>query len=163
LTKTPLKLENVAVAKGVDRFTQATASLGIVIVEQESSTHTAEEAAAAVGASVGAIVKSLVFLSDDGPVLVLASGPNRVNVEALSGRLGTQLRKADADAVKAATGYSIGGVPPLGHPTPLTTVMDEDFFALEEVWAAAGSATAVFAISPARLQELCSARVLAVT
>jgi prolyl-tRNA editing enzyme YbaK/EbsC (Cys-tRNA(Pro) deacylase) len=151
------------VVKGVDRFAEATASLGLAIVEQESSTQTAEEAAEAVGASVSAIVKSLLFLTDQGPVLVLASGPNRVNVEALSERLGVVLRKADADAVKAATGYSIGGVPPIGHPSPLPTVMDEDFFVLEEVWAAAGSATAVFAISPARLRELSGAQVLQVT
>lgn len=150
-------------AKGVDRFRAATAELGLSIVEQSASTHTAQEAADAVGATVGAIVKSLVFLADDSPILVLASGPNRVNSEALSERLGLILRKADADTVKSVTGFSIGGVPPFGHPTALVTVMDEDFFAQQELWAAAGSSTAVFAISPARLQELSGARVLQVT
>lgn len=150
-------------AKGVDRFRAATAELGLSIVEQSASTHTAQEAADAVGATVGAIVKSLVFLADDSPILVLASGPNRVNSEALSERLGLTLRKADADTVKSVTGFSIGGVPPFGHPTALVTVMDEDFFAQQELWAAAGSSTAVFAISPARLQELSGARVLQVT
>lgn len=150
-------------AKGVDRFRAATAELGLSIVEQSASTHTAQEAADAVGATVGAIVKSLVFLADDSPILVLASGPNRVNSEALSERLGLTLQKADADTVKSVTGFSIGGVPPFGHPRALVTVMDEDFFAQQELWAAAGSSTAVFAISPARLQELSGARVLQVT
>jgi len=73
------------------------------------------------------------------------------------------LSKADADTVKSVTGFSIGGVPPFGHPQPLMTVMDEDFFTLDEVWAAAGSSVAVFAISPTRLQELSGARVLRIT
>lgn len=150
-------------AKGVERFRAVTADLGITIVTQTESTHTAVEAAEAVGATVGAIVKSLLFVSDNGPLLVLASGPNRVNFEALGQKLGLTLSKADADTVKAVTGFSIGGVPPFGHPQPLDTVMDQDFFALDELWAAAGSATAVFAIAPSRLQELSNARVLPVT
>jgi prolyl-tRNA editing enzyme YbaK/EbsC (Cys-tRNA(Pro) deacylase) len=162
-TRIQQKPESPPVAKGVDRFRAATAEFGLAIVEQSASTHTAQEAADAVGAPVGAIVKSLVFLADDSPILVLASGPNRVNSDALGERLGLTLRKADADTVKAVTGFSIGGVPPFGHPAALMTVMDEDFFALEELWAAAGSSTAVFAISPARLQELSGARVLPVT
>ena len=150
-------------AKGVDRFRDTTAELGLTIVEHSASTHTAQEAADAVGAPVQAIVKSLVFLAEDSPVLVLASGPNRVNAEAVGERLGLMLRKADADTVKSVTGFSIGGVPPFGHPQPLMTVMDEDFFTLDEVWAAAGSSLAVFAITPARLQELSGARVLRIT
>lgn len=149
--------------KGVERFRQQTAQLDLTIVEHAESTHTAQEAADAVGAPVGAIVKSLVFIADEKPLLVLVSGPNRVNSEALGARLGRVLHKADAEAVKSATGFSIGGVPPFGHPHPIETVMDEDFLALEEVWAAAGSATAVFALSPQRLQELSHARVLPVT
>lgn len=150
-------------AKGVDRFRANTAELGLTIVEHGASTHTAQEAADAVGAQVRAIVKSLVFLAKDSPVLVLASGPNRVNAEAVGERLGMVLSKADADTVKSVTGFSIGGVPPFGHPQPLMTVMDEDFFTLDEVWAAAGSSVAVFAISPTRLQELSGARVLRIT
>jgi prolyl-tRNA editing enzyme YbaK/EbsC (Cys-tRNA(Pro) deacylase) len=150
-------------AKGVDRFRANTAELGLTIVEHGASTHTAQEAADAVGAQVRAIVKSLVFLAKDFPVLVLASGPNRVNAEAVGERLGMVLSKADADTVKSVTGFSIGGVPPFGHPQPLMTVMDEDFFTLDEVWAAAGSSVAVFAISPTRLQELSGARVLRIT
>ncbi|MCF8548741.1 MAG: YbaK/EbsC family protein [Pontimonas sp.] len=150
-------------AKGVERFAAETSHLGLAIVEHTESTHTAQEAADAVGAPVGAIVKSLLFIASETPLLVLVSGPNRVNAEALGNRLGRVLHKADADIVKSATGFSIGGVPPFGHPQPLETVMDEDFFALEELWAAAGSPTAVFSISPQRLQELSNARVLPVT
>lgn len=162
-TKIRPKPESAPVAKGVDRFREQTAHLNLAIVEHTESTHTAQEAADAVGAPVAAIVKSLVFIAEGTPLLVLASGPNRVNAEALGNRLGRVLQKADADAVKSATGFSIGGVPPFGHPQQLDTVMDEDFFALEEVWAAAGSATAVFALSPQRLRELSHARVLPVT
>ena len=163
LTRTLLKLESVPVAKGVDRFRARAQGLDLTIIEHESSTHTAQEAADAVGAPVGAIVKSLLFLADESPLLVLASGPNRVDSEGLGVRLGVSLRMADADTVKEATGFSIGGVPPFGHPRELDTVMDEDFFELEQLWAAAGSATAVFAISPQRLQELSGARVLRIT
>ena len=149
-------------AKGVERFRAQTAHLDLTIVEHTDSTHAAQEAADAVGTPVEAIVKSLVFIADDTPLLVLVSGPNRVNAGALGDRLGRVLHKADADLVKSATGFSIGGVPPFGHPQPLETVMDEDFFALETLWAAAGSATAVFPISPERLRELTGARVISV-
>ena len=100
-------------AKGVDRFREATVGLGLNIQDQNQSTHTAQEAADAVGAPVGAIVKSLVFLVEGQPLLVLVSGPNMVNLDALSQRLGSSLSKADADAVKTATGFSIGGSHPL--------------------------------------------------
>lgn len=150
-------------SKGLERFRTATADLGLTITVHEESTHTAQDAADAVGAPVGAIVKSLVFVAEGQPLLVLASGPNRVDPEALGQRLGLELGKADADTVKLATGYSIGGVPPFGHPQALRTVMDEDFFAFKEVWAAAGSASAVFPISPERLVEISGATVVKVT
>lgn len=153
----------MAVNKGVARFLEATKGLDLQVQEMSDSTHTAQEAADAVGAPVAAIVKSLVFIASGQPLLVLVSGPNRVNQEALGQRLGVVLEKADADAVKQATGYSIGGVPPFGHPNPLRCVMDEDFFSLDQVWAAAGSAQAVFPISPLRLQELSGATSIKVT
>lgn len=152
----------MAKLSGPERFVAATAHLDLKIQHMDQSTHTAEEAAAAVGAPVEAIVKSLLFLAGDNPILVLASGPNRVNPEALGSRLGAVLDKADAKAVKTHTGWSIGGVPPFGHPVALRTVMDEDFFTLDTVWAAAGSATAVFPITPTILKELTSAEVLSV-
>lgn len=153
----------MAVNRGVARFLEATTGLDLQVREMSDSTHTAQEAADAVGAPVAAIVKSLVFIASGQPLLVLVSGPNRVNQEALGQRLGVVLEKADADAVKQATGYSIGGVPPFGHPNPLRCVMDEDFFNLDQVWAAAGSAQAVFPITPQRLQELSGATSIKVT
>ena len=150
-------------SKGVARFLEATADLDLQVTEMSESTHTAQEAADAVGAPVAAIVKSLVFLAGGDPLLVLVSGPNRVNVEALGERLGVTLSKADADVVKAATGYSIGGVPPFGHPNALRCVMDQDFMVLEQLWAAAGSARAVFPIAPEKLLELSQASLIDVT
>ena len=100
--------------------------------EFDESTHTAAEAAAAIGCDVAAIVKSLLFEADGAPLLVLASGPNRVDTAALGARLGATIGKADAAAVKQATGYSIGAVPPLGHLTPLRTVFDETLLELPD-------------------------------
>jgi prolyl-tRNA editing enzyme YbaK/EbsC (Cys-tRNA(Pro) deacylase) len=152
---------------GVQRFLAAVEPLGVrpEVREFSESTHTAAEAAAAIGCTVEAIVKSLVFeaTTPDGvatPLLVLASGPNRVNTAALGARLGAVIGKADANAVKAASGYSIGGVPPLGLLTPMRTVFDETLLSLPIVWAAAGSASAVFAIEPAELVRLSGAEVL---
>ena len=149
----------MAVHKSVQRFLLATQGLGLEVKEMDDSTHTAQEAADAVGAPVGAIVKSLVFVADFGPLLVLVSGPNRVDPELLGRELGTSLRKADADQVKAATGWSIGGVPPFGHPTSLRCVMDHDLLQFDTLWAAAGSPQAVFPIAPERLKELSGASI----
>lgn len=143
--------------KATERFLEATAHLDLAVTQMSESTHTAAEAAAAVGAPVEAIVKSLVFIADNEPLLVLVSGRNRVNVEALGARLGTVLEKADAKSVKESTGYSIGGVPPFGHPSPLTTVMDKDLMNVGQLWAAAGSATTVFPIDAEKLLHLTGA------
>ena len=149
-------------AAGVARFLAAVEPLGLhpQIREFDESTHTAAEAAAAIGCEVAAIVKSLVFEADGVPLLVLASGPNRVDTAALGTRLGAVIGKADAGAVKTASGYSIGGVPPLGLLSPMRTVCDETLLALPVVWAAAGSATAVFPIEPHELVRLSGAEVL---
>jgi prolyl-tRNA editing enzyme YbaK/EbsC (Cys-tRNA(Pro) deacylase) len=128
--------------------------IDVEVREMHQSTHTAHEAAAAVGCPVEAIVKSLLFLAGDRPVLVLASGPNRVDTTLVEHVLGEPVTMADAKTVKLATGYSIGGVPPIGHPHPLRTIVDETLLELSEVWAAAGSANSVFAIEPNRLVEL---------
>jgi prolyl-tRNA editing enzyme YbaK/EbsC (Cys-tRNA(Pro) deacylase) len=149
-------------AAGVARFRSAVQPLGLdpEIREFDESTHTAAEAAAAIGCDVAAIVKSLVFEADGEPLLVLASGPNRVDTAALGARLGMVIGKADAQAVKEASGYSIGAVPPLGLRNPMRTVFDETLMTLPVVWAAAGSATAVFPIEPALLARLSGAEVL---
>jgi prolyl-tRNA editing enzyme YbaK/EbsC (Cys-tRNA(Pro) deacylase) len=115
--------------------------------EFPAGTRTAQDAAAAIGCAVGQIVKSLVFLRGDEPVLVLCSGANTVDAE----RLG--LAKADADVVRRATGFAIGGVAPYGHPAPLQTLVDEDLLAYDEVWAAAGTPSSVFPLTPAQLVE----------
>jgi prolyl-tRNA editing enzyme YbaK/EbsC (Cys-tRNA(Pro) deacylase) len=113
--------------------------------ELDASAHTAEQAAAALGVEVGAIVKSLVFLRDGVPVLVLCSGANMVDEDALG------LERARANTVREATGQSIGGVAPYGHPAPLETLVDEDLMTYDEVWAAAGHPAKVFPIAPVEL------------
>jgi prolyl-tRNA editing enzyme YbaK/EbsC (Cys-tRNA(Pro) deacylase) len=122
--------------------------------ELPDSTRTAPEAAAAVGCEVGAIVKSLVFRSGGEAVLALVSGGNRADEARLEAELGAPVERADADFVRAATGYSIGGVPPIGHPAPLRTLVDEDLLRYEVVWAAAGTPRSVFPIEPRELAQL---------
>jgi prolyl-tRNA editing enzyme YbaK/EbsC (Cys-tRNA(Pro) deacylase) len=111
----------------------------------EEPAHTAEQAAAAIGVEVGAIVKSLVFLRDGEPIMVLASGANMVDSEALN------LQRASAKLVKEVTGQPIGGVAPYGHPVPLETLVDEDLLTHPEVWAGAGDPNKVFPITPVEL------------
>jgi prolyl-tRNA editing enzyme YbaK/EbsC (Cys-tRNA(Pro) deacylase) len=110
-----------------------------------ASAHTAPEAAAAIGVAVGAIVKSLVFLRGDVPVLVLCSGANTVDAGALG------LKKASAAVVREATGQAIGGVAPYGHPAPLETLVDEDLMTYDVVWAGAGRPEKVFPLTPVEL------------
>ena len=134
----------------------------------EQSTHTAEDAARAVGADVGQIVKSLVFVSDsiDGPepYLVLVSGANTVDVALLAAALtGPRLRRSTAEEAREMTGFSIGGIPPFGHRRPIRTVMDPDLSRYDVVWAAAGTANAVFPVAPATLRVLANAVVTAVS
>jgi prolyl-tRNA editing enzyme YbaK/EbsC (Cys-tRNA(Pro) deacylase) len=115
------------------------------IRELDDSARTAAEAAAALGVPIGAIVKSLVFLADGSAVLVLASGDHQVDTTKLARVLGVEaVKRADADLVRAATGFPIGGVAPIGHPEPLRTVVDQHLATFESVWAAAGTPHAVF-------------------
>lgn len=145
----------------IDRL--RTLGLDPEVREFPAGTHTAQDAADAIGCPVAAIVKSLVFTLDEAPILVLVSGANRVDTEALGARLAGRLGKADARMVKQATGYSIGGVPPLAHPSPLRTVIDEQLLTLDTIWAAAGSATSVFPLTPAELVRLSRGEVMPVT
>ncbi len=144
-----------------ERFAQRAAALGLEVTprEMDASTHTAQQAADALGCGVEAIVKSLLFVGDSGPVLVLASGPNRVDPELVAAIVGESVVMADAKTVKSVTGSSIGGVPPICHPERLRTVMDETLMPLPEVWAAAASQTSVFGIAPARLAEVSAATI----
>jgi prolyl-tRNA editing enzyme YbaK/EbsC (Cys-tRNA(Pro) deacylase) len=113
--------------------------------EFPAGTRTAADAAAAIGCEVGAICKSLVFRVGDEPLLVIASGANRVDEQRFDAV------KADASFVREHTGHVIGGVPPYGHSRPLRTILDEDLLAYDTVWAAAGSPTSVFPIAPDEL------------
>ena len=135
------------------------------VIELPDSTRTAAEAAAAIGCTVGQIAKSLIFIgkASGRAVLVIASGANRVNEKALQNLLGEKIAKADADAVRAQTGYVIGGVPPLGHANALTTYIDADLLAFAQIWAAAGHPNAVFALTPGELVAMTEGQVVVVT
>ncbi|MGN6742477.1 MAG: YbaK/EbsC family protein [Amnibacterium sp.] len=124
-----------------------------------ASTRTAAEAAAALGCEVGAIANSLVFLADDEPLLVMTSGAHRVDTAALAERIGVQrIRRADPESVRLATGQVIGGVAPVGHPTPLRTVVDTALARHERIWAAAGSSNSVFPTTFAELVRITGGR-----
>lgn len=139
--------------RNVVRVREALAELGITgeVRQLADSTRTAREAAKALDVPVGAICSSLVFLLDGEPLLVLTSGAHRVDTDMLGTELGGTITRADADAVRAATGQPIGGVAPVGHPAPLRTVVDVALEEFETVWAAAGHPHAVFPTSFAEL------------
>src|SRR6202011_1609077 len=128
------------------------------IEEFPASTRTAQEAAATVGTSVGQIVKSLVFLAGDSPVLALVAGVNQLDTQRLSALTGAAIGKADANAVRQATGYAIGGVPPIGFPAPMPTFIDRDLLQYDVVWAAAGTPRHVFPIAPRLLVRITGGR-----
>jgi prolyl-tRNA editing enzyme YbaK/EbsC (Cys-tRNA(Pro) deacylase) len=142
------------------RFEEMARGLGadVAVTRYPQGTRTAADAAHAIGCEVGAIVKSLVFVVDDRPVLALTSGANRVDVDRLRACFdGASARQATADEVREATGFAIGGTPPFGASLP--TVLDRDLLAYETVWAAAGTPDTVFPIAPARLVDLAGATV----
>lgn len=128
-------------------------------VEFAESTRTSADAAAAIGTTVAQIAKSLVFMANGQPLLVIASGANRVDTKKLGALLDARITRADADAVRQATGFPIGGVPPLGHTTPLRTLIDEDLLAFTSIWAAAGTPNAVFETTPADLVKMTNGQV----
>lgn len=132
--------------------------LTIEVVEYPDGTRTAAEAAAAVGCEVGRIVKSLVFTVDGRPVVALVAGDARLDESLLAAAAGGRVGRADADIVRDATGYPIGGVPPFGHASALPTFVDESLLAHETVWAAAGTPRHVFEVAPAELVRLSGAR-----
>ena len=135
------------------------------VIEFAQTTRTAAEAAAAVGCTVGQIAKSLVFKTRHGgrPLLVIASGANRVNEKAMRAIVGEPIEKPDADFVRQQTGFVIGGVPPLGHAAPLTIYIDEDLLQYDIIWAAAGTPNAVFRLAPADLLPMTGGQAIKVT
>jgi Cys-tRNA(Pro) deacylase len=134
------------------------------VVELSDSTRTAKEAAQAIGCEVEQIVKSLVFKGkhSHNPLLVVASGTNRVNEQQISKLVGEPIEKADANFVRQRTGFVVGGVPPLGHSEPLQTLIDEDLLQYKEIWAAAGTQHAVFQLTPADLQAMTGGQVVSI-
>ncbi len=141
------------------------AALGerFAVLEFDASTRTAEEAAAAIGCTVAEIAKSLVFRAESGrPVLVIASGAHRVDERRIASEIGEKVGRADPEFVREATGYAIGGVPPVGHKTPPVTLVDEALMAFEAIWAAAGTPNSVFRLTPAELVALTGGAVAAV-
>ncbi len=123
------------------------------VVELPQTTRTAAEAAEAVGCQVGQIAKSLVFHGrrTGRPVLVIASGANRVNEKLIAELLGEPIDRATPEYVREKSGFAIGGVPPVGHSEPIHTFVDEDLLRYPEIWAAAGTPFAVFRLTPDEL------------
>jgi prolyl-tRNA editing enzyme YbaK/EbsC (Cys-tRNA(Pro) deacylase) len=123
------------------------------VVELPTSTRTAQEAATSLGCTLAQIVKSLVFktVTSGKPILILASGPNRINEQIIEKQIGEKIVKADADFVRQATGFAIGGIPPTGHKLKIQTFIDEDLLKLNTVWAAAGTPNAVFCLQASAL------------
>ena len=133
----------------------AAQGMGGRVVEFPESTRSSAEAAAAIGCTLAQIAKSLVFKSASGrPVLVVASGVNRVDEKLVRGLIGQKIGRADADYVRERTGYAIGGVAPLGHSEAPIVLIDRDLLALDPIWAAAGTPNAVFRLNADELVRL---------
>ena len=155
---------------GIQRVRDAAERKGVVldVTIFSQSTHTAEDAAAAVGAELGQIVKSLVFVApgEDGPepILCLVAGHNRVDLARLAAVTGERdVRRATAREAGELTGFTIGGIPPIGHVRPVRVIMDPDLGRFQTVWAAAGTPNAVFPVPPATLRTLANATVAPIT
>jgi prolyl-tRNA editing enzyme YbaK/EbsC (Cys-tRNA(Pro) deacylase) len=136
------------------------AGLADTITVMPEATHTAQAAAAALGCDVGEIAKSIIFRAHDGrAVLVITSGRNRVDDRKVMRRIGQEIGKADADFVRAQTGFVIGGVAPVAHAVPPVTLMDEDLLRYSTIWPAAGHPNTMFSISPQELARVTGAEV----
>lgn len=155
LSSSALKVQQALAARGFP----------LQVVELPASTRTAVEAAQAIGCHVGQIAKSLVFRGKESgkAYLIVASGKNRVDLQRAGRALGEALEKADAAFVRQQTGFSIGGVPPIGHTHPLLTLIDRDLLAYEEIWAAAGTPHAVFRLTPQVLVEMTAGEVTSIS
>ena len=131
------------------------------VIESEQHTRTAQQAADAVGCTLGQIAKSLIFKGKNTgkPILVLTSGPNRVDEARISTYMQEPIGRADPEFVRSVTGFAIGGVPPLAHLQPMDTYIDEDLMTYATIWAAAGTPFAVFELTPADLQAMTGGQV----
>jgi len=136
------------------------------VLELPNSTRTAQDAASAIGCNIAQIVKSLIFKTKNSgkPVLVLASGPNQVDIKTIEDSVGERITKADADFVREVTGFAIGGIPPIGHKNAIDFIyIDRDLLSLDEVWAAAGTPNAVFCIKSKDLFKVTSANIVSLS
>ena len=135
------------------------------VIEHAKSTRTAQEAADRAGCELGQIVKSLIFRgkSTGKPILVLTSGANRVDEHLISEYAGEPIGRADAEFVRAVTGFAIGGVPPLGHLQKMETYVDQDFLRYQTIWAAAGTPNAIFELTPDDLAKMTGGKVAPIT
>jgi len=135
------------------------AGIATSVVEFEQPTRTSADAAAAIGCTVAEIAKSIVFRGETSgrAIIVVASGDNRVSEIKVAEKVGESLLRADADFVREATGYAIGGVAPIGHPRPAILLLDEDLRRFERIWAAAGTPFSVFPLTPDELRNLTGA------
>lgn len=144
----------------LERFDDSARALGIEarVRRFPQGTKTAEDAARAIGCDVAQIVKSLVFVADDRPVIAFTSGANRVDPGKLAAVAGAaRARRATPEEARAATGYAVGGTPPFGYPSPVPAYLDPDLLAFEEVWAAAGTPDSVFPLPPSELRRAAGA------
>jgi prolyl-tRNA editing enzyme YbaK/EbsC (Cys-tRNA(Pro) deacylase) len=135
------------------------------VIELTDSARTAQEAADAVSCSIAQIAKSIIFRLKkmDKPLLVIASGANRINEKKISNKFDDKLEMADPDFVRNNTGFVIGGVPPFGHKQTIKTFIDEDLFEFKKIWAAAGHPKALFQLTPEELVEITGGEVISVT
>lgn len=139
--------------------------LACKVVELNASTRTAADAASAIGCQVAEIIKSLLFCTKGSkiPVLVLASGINRVSEQVIEKLIGDTIVKADADFTRNVTGFAIGGIPPLGHKQPITHIfIDEDLLQYRTLWAAAGTPNTVFSLSVTELERATGGKVVTI-
>jgi prolyl-tRNA editing enzyme YbaK/EbsC (Cys-tRNA(Pro) deacylase) len=156
-----------SLSASAQRVQDALMKLGLTlqVVELPESTRSAAEAAAAIGCTVGQIAKSLIFKTKgiECPIMVIASGINRVDEKKVTALVGEKIIKADADFVRLRTGFAIGGVPPVGHTEKIITFIDEDLLAFDEIWAAAGTPNAVFQLTGDDLIRATGGKVAEVT
>jgi len=147
-------------------FEQLLKTLGfeLQVLELSKTTRTAVDAALAVNCQLGQIAKSIVFktTTTQKPILVIASGSNRINEEKIAQIIGESVKKANANFVLEKTGFAIGGVAPVGHPEKIETLIDEDLFCYQEIWAAAGNPNSVFKLSPQQLLKITGGRIIKV-
>lgn len=154
LSATAQKVQDMLISQGFD----------CKVIEFAESTRTAQEAADRAGCELGQIIKSLIFKgkTSNKPILVLTSGANRVDEKRISEYAGEHIVRADADFVRTATGFAIGGVPPLGHAQKMETYLDEDLLRYKTIWGAAGTPNAIFELTPEDLQKMAGGKVVQV-